>query len=480
MNKTILLTGGLICSSSLLAQQKPNIILILADDMRGATLEFLNKENARTPALNQLSEDCTVFTNAHIMGGSTGAVSMPSRAMLMTGKYLYNLEQQGAVIPESHTLIGEVLKKAGYNTFHTGKWHNGEEAFNRCFSSGKDIFFGGMADHWNVPLFNYDASGQYTNKRRIIKTPFSNNHVEILNGEYMYSGKHSVDIFTETAVEFIEEQKNGQEPFFLSVCYMSPHDPRSMPDEFLKQYDPEKIVLPGNYMEKHPFDNGELTIRDEVLAAIPRVEEEVKQHITDYYAMISHLDCRIGDIIKALRANNLYDNTIIIFAADNGLAVGQHGLMGKQNVYEHSVNVPLMIKPTGSDTKRYLTDKLCYLIDLFPSICEWAGQSVPESVDGTSLLPVINENKVIRDHLYYAYRDYQRGISDGEWKLIEYHVNGDKHTQLFNLKEDPSETKDLSKEKKQAKRIKQLQQKMISLKTETGDKSGFWDFSINK
>lgn len=473
----LILTGGVICSSSLLAQSKPNIVLILADDMRGTTLEFLEKESVRTPVLNQFSEDCTVFTNAHIMGGNSGAVSMPSRAMLMTGKYLYKLEKQGAVIPESHTLIGEVLGKAGYQTFHTGKWHNGKAAFNRCFSSGKNIFFGGMADHWNVPLFGYDPDGQYDNKRRIIKTPYSNNHVDILDGEYVYSGRHSVDIFTEAAVEFIEEQKNEQKPFFLSVSYMSPHDPRSMPDEFIKPYDPEKIILPDNYMDKHPFDNGELTVRDETLAAIPRVKEEIKQHITDYYAMISHLDHRIGDIIKALVENDLYDNTIIIFTADNGLAVGQHGLMGKQNVYEHSVHVPLMIKPACSDTKRHFTNRLCYLIDLFPSICEWAGQPIPESADGISLLPVINENKEVREHLYYAYRDFQRSISNGEWKLIEYHVNENRHTQLFNLKQDPWETKNLSNEKKQYKRIKQLRNKMLHLKTETGDESGFWDFS---
>lgn len=477
MNKMILLTGSIICSSSLLARQKPNIVLILADDMRGTTLEFLEKENVRTPVLNRLSETCTVFTNAHIMGGSCGAVSMPSRAMLMTGKYLYKLEKQGAIIPESHTLIGEVLRKAGYQTFHTGKWHNGKESFNRCFSSGKDIFFGGMADHWNVPLFNYDPGRQYINKRRIIQTPYTDNHVDILDGEYVYSGRHSVDIFTETAVEFIEGQKNRQKPFFLSVSYMSPHDPRSMPDEFIKQYDPERIILPDNYMEKHPFDNGELTIRDEVLAAIPRVKEEIRQHTADYYAMISHLDHRIGNIINALIKNNLYNNTIIIFTADNGLAVGQHGLMGKQNVYEHSVRVPLMVKPAESDTKRHFTDRLCYLIDLFPSICEWSGQSIPESVDGISLLPVINENKIVREHLYYAYRDFQRSISDGEWKLIEYHINGNSHTQLFNLKEDPWETKNLCNEIKQTKRIKQLRDKMTFLKTVTGDQSGFWNDS---
>lgn len=474
MKNALLVTGSLLCTS-MLAQQKPNIVLILADDMRGTTMQFLGKEEIRTPVLDRFSEDCTVFTNAHIMGGTSGAVSMPSRAMLMTGKYMYKLENQGANIPESHTSIGEALGNAGYRTFHTGKWHNGKTAFNRSFNSGKDIFFGGMADHWNVPLFSYDSTGKYENKRRLIKRPGSNNEIEIQPGEYMYAGKHSVDIFTETAVEFINEQKDRKEPFFLSLCYMSPHDPRSMPDEFMQMYDPGKTPLPSNFMEEHPFDNGELIIRDESLAAVPRVPSEVRKQIAEYYAMISHLDNRIGDVINALKANGMYDNTIIIFTADNGLAVGQHGLMGKQNVYEHSIHVPLMIKPAKENERKATTDKLCYLIDLFPSICEWAQLPIPESVDGISLLPVIYKDQPVRDYLYYGYRDFQRSVSDGEWKLIDYHVKGEKRSQLFNLKDDPMEKNNLIGEKKQAKRIKQLREKMQQLKTETSDNSVFWE-----
>lgn len=476
MKKFQLMTGGILSASSLFAQQQPNIILIVADDMRGSTVEFLGKENVRTPVLNELSEESTIFTNACIMGGTSGAVSMPSRAMLMTGKYLYKLERMGATIPEEHVMIGEVLQNAGYETFHTGKWHNGKSAFNRCFSSGKDIFFGGMADHWNVPLFNYDPSGNYTDKRRQIKNPYADNNIEILAGEYAYSGVHSVDIFTRTAVEFIEGRKDQPEkPFFLSLCYMSPHDPRSMPDEFMQMYNPEDIVLPPNYLPEHPFDNGELVIRDEVLAAIPRVESEVKRHIAEYYAMISHLDRRIGDVISSLKENGLYDNTIIIFTADNGLAVGQHGLMGKQNLYEHSVNVPLMIKAAVRNPSKQSTDRLCYLIDLLPSICEWTGQPIPGSVDGKSLLPVISVNKAIRDYLYFGYRDFQRGISDGEWKLIQYHVKGEKRSQLFNIMEDPWEVNDLGMEKRYGKKIKQLEEKMQFFRKEYDDNSPFWN-----
>ena len=131
---------------------------------------------------------------------------------------------------------------------------------------------------------------------------------------------------------------------------MSPHDPRSMPDEYMQLYDQSQIQLPPYFMEKHPFDNGELEIRDEILAAIPRRPDEIKILIREYYAMISHVDKRVGNNIQTLKDNGLYENTIIIFAGDNGLAVGQPGLMGKQIVYEHSVGVPLMIKAAAQPT----------------------------------------------------------------------------------------------------------------------------------
>jgi arylsulfatase A-like enzyme len=464
-----LLTGGILYTSSLFAQQPPNIIFILADDMRGSTPAFLNKEKTCTPELDSLAKDCTVFTNAHIMGGTSAAVSMPSRAMLMTGKYLYGLEKQGSTIPSSHMLIGEVLREAGYETFHTGKWHNGKESFNRCFDSGKDIFFGGMADHWNVPLFNYDINGQYENKRRVIKDPQKNNQIEILEGEYSYSGKHSVDIFTDAAIEFIKNHTGREKPFFLSLAYMSPHDPRSMPDSFKTRFNFQEMELPDNFMEQHPFDNGELSIRDEVLATIPRNKEEIKKHIAEYYAMISHLDTRIGDVVRTLKTTGMYDRTIIIFAADNGLAVGQHGLLGKQNVYEHSVNVPLMIKNATEKAMHKTTHQLCYLIDIFPTVCEWIGQAIPASVDGLSLQPVLDNDRPIRQYLYFGYRDYQRSVSDGEWKLIEYNVKGIRTTQLFHIKEDPLEMHNLFPDKKYAAVTTKLREQMLQLAKETGD-----------
>lgn len=477
MNRKLTLLGTAILSvTNLIAADKtPNIILILADDMRGTAMNFLGVENVYTPNLDKLAAESTVFTNAHIMGGTSGAVSMPSRAMLMTGKYLYNLEKQGAVVPDEHTLIGEALQQAGYRTFHTGKWHNSFEAMNRCFKDGKSIFFGGMADHWNVPLYDYHTDMNYGKRRPMIPNQGKSNKVEYQQGEYIYSGKHSVDIFTHEAVEYIDRQKGVDQPFFLSVAYMSPHDPRSMPDEYMQQYDRNAIQLPPNFVEKYPFDNGEMVIRDEVLAASPRQLEEIKKHIMEYYAMITHLDHRVGDIVRALKEAGVYNNTIIVFAGDNGLAVGQHGLMGKQNVYEHSVGVPLMIKTAGNHPEGTKSDKLCYLIDLFPTLCNLTQVPVPQSVDGVSLVPVIREDKQVRDYLYFSYVDKQRAITDGEWKLLEYHVNKQRTTQLFNLKNDPWEMNNLAADKKQTSRIKQLRKQMLLEQQTTKDNSSFWN-----
>ncbi|MFI3259309.1 MAG: sulfatase-like hydrolase/transferase [Rikenellaceae bacterium] len=463
MKNLLLLAGSVGCTATLFAQStQPNIVHILADDMRGSAMNFLGiEEDVLTPNLDQFSQDATTFCNAYIMGGTSGAVSMPSRAMLMSGKYLHTLKNQGGTIPAEHATIGGTLMAQGYTSFHTGKWHNGAEAFNRSFNDGKAIYFGGMADHYNVPLWDFNESGKYPNTRRVITAPMAGNEFTVEKGEYVLSGKHSVDIFTDVALEFIDDHKADEKPFFLSVSYMSPHDPRLTNDEYLAKFDVNEIDLPESFVPEHPFDNGELRIRDEKLLPFPRLPEAVKEEILDYYAMINHMDEGTGKIIEALKEKGLYDNTIIIFAADNGLAVGQHGLLGKQNMYEHSIKVPLMIKEAGNSThKNVVRDEHCLLIDIFPTICEYVGVNVPESVDGTSLMPIIESGKSTRDYLYHGYVAKQRAVSDGEWKLIEYNVNDVRTTQLFNLKKDPKEMNDLSKDKKYAKKVAALREQM--------------------
>lgn len=423
--------------------KRPNVVFLFADDQRFDTISALGHPDIRTPHLDALARSGVAFTQAHIPGGTVGAVCMPSRAMLHTGRTLFRLQQDGATVPDEHILMGEAFRQAGYRTCGIGKWHNGTSAYARSFTEGDEIFFGGMADHWNVPACRFDPTGAYDRKRKIIDDPYRSNRAREERCDHIHPGKHSSELFTDCAVRWLENSADAAGPFFLYVSYMAPHDPRSMPNDFLKLYDPDDIRLPDNFMESHPFDYGVSGIRDERLAASPRSAEEIRRHIAEYYAMIAHLDHELGRIVDALKRTGQHDDTLIVFAGDNGLALGQHGLMGKQSAYEHSVRVPLLLAGPGLPAGER-RDAYVYLLDLFPTLCELTGLEIPSSVEGKSLVPVIRDaGRTVRDSLYLAYADCVRAVKDARYKLIEYRTEKLQRTQLFDLASDPAETVDL-------------------------------------
>jgi arylsulfatase A-like enzyme len=262
--------------------------------------------------------------------------------------------------------------------------------------------------------------------------------VSLKKGSHAYSGKHGTDIFTEASISFIENYQ-GDKPFFVYTSLMTPHDPRSTYAEYTLLYDTALIQLPPNFLPAHPFDNGEMQIRDEVLAPTPRRPGVIREHLRDYYALVSHNDRRIGDIIEALKNAGEYERTLFIFASDNGLALGQHGLLGKQNLYDHSTKVPLVIAGPGIPAGMS-SEALIYLNDLFPTICNLIGIPVPASVESESFVHIIEDAGAgHRSFLVSAYRDFQLGIRDERYKLIRYTVNGSERFQLFDLWEDPFE-----------------------------------------
>lgn len=435
------------CAQSKGQPERPNFVFLFTDDQRFSTLHALNNPAVHTPTMDRLMERGTTFTRAHIMGGTVGAVCAPSRAMMLTGQTLFHVDasivrpaeaKPGAAKP--YDLYPEILRRAGYRTFGAGKWHNGPQTYARCFTDGASILFGGMSDHRKVPVQDYDPEGKYPKERTREATKFSS------------------ELFTDAAVQFLESHQSG-EPFFLYVAYTSPHDPRMAPQKFVDLYPPEKIEMPENFLPEHPFDNGEMRIRDENLAPFPRTPEEIRRHIAGYYAMISEVDEQMGRVLEALERTGKARNTIVLFAADNGLAVGQHGLLGKQNLYEHSVRVPLVIGGPGipAGARR---DGFVYLHDLFPTICELAGLPVPETVEGKSLVRAITENASVRDSVFYAYRNLQRGVCDGQWKLILYQVNGKETAQLFDLAADPLEKNNLAGDAGQAERLRMLRTRL--------------------
>ncbi|MFP4029232.1 MAG: sulfatase-like hydrolase/transferase [Candidatus Brocadiia bacterium] len=470
-------------------KNKPNILFILTDDQRFDTIHALGNDEISTPNLDALADEGTTFTHASIMGGTAPAVCMPSRGMIMTGRYLFRLQSRGHTIPPEQKTLPETLKEAGYHTHHVGKWHQDRASFNRCFDSAARIF--GFADgwyktyggHWNVPLHDYDPSGEYPHENAYI---LAENKKTKLPVEAGVGGVHSNELFVDAAVDFLDQYQKGDrpatnadKPFFMYLSFVAPHDPRQSPNDYEEMYSSESVRLPGNFMPRHPFDNGELRIRDEALEAWPRRPHAIRRHIADYYALISHLDAQIGRVIDRLKELGEYENTIIVLAGDNGLAVGQHGLMGKQNLYDHSIRVPLIFRGPGVP-QNVRSDSLCYLLDVFPTLCDCLGLEVPDSADGTSLMPALNSpGKPLRPSHYYGYCSCQRAVRDSRYKLIEYAADGQRKTQLFDLDEDPWELSNLAEDPKYNEKVAELREQVVEWREMAGDtreeEQSFWD-----
>ena len=347
------------------------------------------------------------------------------------------------------------MRDAGYHTFFSGKWHNDRQTFTDSFDAGAKIFFGGMSDQYKVPVFDFDPTGKYPEDAKYI-------------GE-----KFSTELFTDAAVEFLQAY-DAENPFFLYLSFTSPHDPRTAPGEYATMYSPADIPLPENFLPEHPFDNGEMRIRDEVLAPFPRTPEIVQQHIADYYGMITHMDAEMGRLLSTLEATGHLDNTIIIYTADHGLAVGQHGLLGKQNLYNHSIRVPSIFAGPGIPEGETV-DALTYLYDVFPTVCDLTDVTCPGTTEGRSLVPLMDGRvERVRATVFAAYRDIHRAISDGRWKLIRYYVSeetgaGTNCIQFFDLAQDPWETTNLADLPEHADRIRSLAADMQMWQIETND-----------
>ena len=454
-------------------ETRPNIVFLLTDDQRFDTIRALGNRHIHTPNLDWLVRHGTAFTHACIPGGTSGAVCMPSRAMLNTGRTLFHLRGAGEEIPPGHTTMGEAFRAAGYATFGAGKWHNGAASFARSFTDGGEVFFGGMADHWNVPVYDFDPTGRYDARCLFVANPWTSNQTQERTCDHIHAGQHSTDIISAAAIDFIQRAPADQ-PFLSYVSFLAPHDPRTMPREFLDLYRAEDMRLPPNFLGGHPFDNGDLHGRDEELAAFPRNPDEVRRHLAEYYAMISHLDDRIGRIIAAVRDRELLDQTIFVLAGDNGLALGQHGLMGKQSLYDHSIRVPLFFAGPGIPKNRR-SDALVYLLDIFPTLCDLTGVRIPSTVEGRSLRPAMQHGRGGRPVLYLAYTDKHRGVRTSRWKLIEYVVGGrHSQTQLFDLAADPWERRNLAADRRYAGTLRALRRQLVRLRDDGDDRRSPW------
>ncbi len=435
--------------------KRPNILLTIADDQRHDMLGCRGRTRLRTPALDRLARRGTCFTHAFHLGSTHPAVCAPSRAMLHTGRPLFRIPNAikgnddwtdgGPAEDPNHTpLLGEQLRDAGYHTHGVGKWHNGTQTYARSFSSGGAIFFGGMSSHFAVPTHDFDPSTRYDAPPRI-------------------TDQHSTELFTDAAINFLRHY-DGDEPFFLYVAFTAPHDPRETLPAWHERYPADGTALPPNLLPRHPFDNGELDIRDEQLAGFPRTDAEVRQHIAEYEAITAHMDDAIGRIHAALAEAGHADDTLVIHTADHGLAVGQHGLMGKQNMYDHSVRVPLLMAGPGI-TPGTNDDRLCYQHDLHPTLLAATSVTPTEPPFFHNLLEA-----PAYDDVFCCYRKPQRMVRDDRHKLIEYRVPGrEPRTQLFDLHEDPHERRDLAERPESRVTIQRMRQRLNDWQARVND-----------
>jgi arylsulfatase A-like enzyme len=420
-------------------RKQPNVLFILADDLKADCIGALGNPHIKTPNVDRLVQRGFAFPQTYCFGSMVGAVCLPSRSMILTGRSLFhlpaekmlrgNLRQFQAAMAgrkegRDWVLLPHVLREAGYETYHIGKSGNG-------FVPGLQAF-----EHNTI---RDDRSPEE-------RANSSQNHAD-------------------RVIEFLRTRKTDR-PFFVYLSPPVPHDPRVAPREFMEMYDPAKIPLPANFLPIHPFDNGDMAVRDEQLAPWPRTPEIVRRHLADYYACITCLDHHIGRIIEHLQQTNELDNTIVIFSGDNGLSLGDHGLFGKQNVYEYGgMHVPLVLAGPGIRAGR--SDALAYLFDLFPTICDLTGTPIPAVVESKSLVPVMTgERESVRDYLFTAYKP-QRAVRTDRWKLIRYtHVN---KTQLFDLQTDPRETNDLADKPEHAGNVEEVMALLAKAQKQWGD-----------
>lgn len=427
IDRRSLLLGGLAGALPLCAAARPNILLIVSDDQRFDTIGALGNPAIQTPALDRLVKEGVTFTNAYV----SNPICTPSRACLLTGHDDWDTGVRwfGERIRPELPVMSEVLGSLGYETFFTGKWHNDLTPEKRGFQKTRFVFPRGMGEH----EMTFEEPGG------------------TVKG-------HSSELFATAAVDYLRSAP--KEPFFGMVSFTAPHDPRTPPPAWLARYKPESLPLPKNFMPEHPFDNGELKIRDENLLPWPRTEQAVRGELASYYGMISHMDEQIGRILGTLEQTGVLENTLVAFVGDNGLAIGSHGLLGKMSMYEHSVKVPLVLRLPGHRFAGRRVDGLCYHHQLFSTFCAEARLKPPAGLERPSLVEMAERRAAGLESVCCSYRDVQRMVRAGDWKLIWYPKAG--RWQLFNVKSDPDELSDQSGNGRHSALLKDLAGKLAA------------------
>lgn len=454
--------------SMVAAASRPNIVVILTDDQAVDTIAAHDVWGARaagiqTPNLDRLSAEGTTFRNAYNMGSWTGAVCVASRSMLQSGRNLWacrDAEKSGfREWKEAGKFWSQRMKAAGYSTWFCGKWHVGCDVTT--------LYDHTLRIRAGMPGTVPESYGRPVEGRPDTWSPW-----DTAKGGFWEGGKHWSEVMAEDAENLLARAAADDAPFFAILAFNAPHDPRQAPREFLDDYPLDSIPLPENFMARYP-DYGKLglgpegprSIRDEKLAPFPRTAFAIRTHRREYMAMVTHLDQQIGRVLGALEKTGRADQTHVFFTSDHGLAVGRHGLMGKQNPYEHSIRVPLIVRGAGF-AKGAGVETPVYLQDIMATSLALGGADTSE-VDFRDLRTSLPEQGVGSRPVYFAYESSQRAIRVGNDKLIWY-AKGDT-VRLYDLAADPQETRDRSTEAGREARIRELRALLAQEAARLGD-----------
>ncbi len=453
------------------AEKRPNVLFVFADDLCYEAIRAYGHTDIDTPNLDRLSAQSANFMNVYNMGAYHGAVCAASRAMLNSGRMVWNVwggSKQGFQMKQEAAqgrMWSQLMKQAGYQTYMTGKWHVETPAAG-VFDEAVKVTVGmpkQTPQGYNRPMSEEDYENGWK--------PWEKKY-----GGFWKGGKHWSEVQADDGIAFFDRAAKSEQPFFIYLAFNAAHDPRQAPKEYVDRYPLDRIKLPENFSGKYQYadDIGcGKGLRDERLAPFPRTEYAVKVNRREYYAIITHLDAQIGRVFEALKQRGLDDNTYIIFTADHGLAVGHHGFIGKQNLYDHSVRVPFMISGPGiKGGTRFETP--IYLQDAMPTALELAGAPIPDYVEFKSVLPLIKgERKQNYDSIYGAYMGLQRMVTMDGWKLIHYPTIG--VDRLYNLGKDPQEMQDLAGNPEYAGRMAALRKQLHKLSKDLNDPLDYSD-----
>jgi len=432
------LTLGLVflVSQPATAAERPNILFIIADDQSPFDLKVYDSNSTlETPVIDRLAAGGMIFDAAHQMGAWAGGVCTPSRHMIMSGRTLWHIPDKSkpgrnplsadpkyvpADLP-SHTMAA-VFNAAGYDTMRTCKNGNSYAAANKLFTVVRD----------STKRGGTDETGSAWHAQQVLD----------------YLGER--------------ETAKDSDPFLIYFGFSHPHDVRDGKPELLAKYGavnhkdksslppahPKQPRLPANYLPAHPFNNTHMTVRDEVgVSGVwnKRDERTIRNELGREFACSENIDIQIGRVLEKLEAMGELDNTWIFYTADHGMAIGRHGLQGKQNLYEPTFRIPFIAKGPGVKPGSRVRGNV-YLLDVLSTLCDIAGIERPKTSEGASFKPVLEGKKeIVRKILYGAYcggaKPGMRCVKNGDWKLIRYESarDGVNETQLFNLAENPDE-----------------------------------------